>query len=66
MAQQQQFPKGIRFPPPPMWTPTHTQQHMALPKVKLLPVLAQGPQLLVHSGRVNLQQARRGRLEAAL
>ena len=35
VAQQQQFPWGSRFPPPPTWTPVPAQQYVVLPKVKL-------------------------------
>ena len=42
-AQQQQFPRGSRFPLPPMWTLVPTQQHVAPPKVKLPPFWPKKP-----------------------
>ena len=42
-ARQQQFPQGFRFPPLPMWTPAHTQQHVAPHNVKLPPFWPKDP-----------------------
>ena len=67
-AQQKHPPQGFRFPPPPMCTPAHAYCPAArgAAQGKAAAVLAQGPQLLVHSGGVHLQQAQDSQLEAAL
>ena len=43
LAQQQQLPRGSRFPPPPTWTPAPAQQHVTPPKVKLPPFWPKDP-----------------------
>ena len=41
--QQKQLPQGSSFPLPSMWTLAPSQQHLALPKVKLPPFWPKDP-----------------------